>query len=108
MRDRKIWVSRSDVSVPFANAALTSAMVAASRSIVFCAETDVHAATRTAMTIRARLGLAMGELYFMTTLRCAVMKTITRLVLTASALAVLTIAPEARQALSIDTLMATP
>src|SRR5918993_5746076 len=36
------------------------------------------------------------------------MKTITRLVLTAAAVAVITIVPEARQTLSIDTLMATP
>src|SRR6187401_1104200 len=36
------------------------------------------------------------------------MKTITRLVLTFAVVAVVTITPEARQALSIDTLMATP
>jgi len=36
------------------------------------------------------------------------MKTISRLFLTLTAVAVVTIAPEARQALSIDTLMATP
>jgi hypothetical protein len=36
------------------------------------------------------------------------MKTITRLVLTFAVVAVITITPEARQALSIDTLMATP
>ena len=36
------------------------------------------------------------------------MKTISRLALTLAAVAVLTSAPEARQAVSIDTLMATP
>ena len=36
------------------------------------------------------------------------MKTITRFALTVAAVAVITTAPEARQALSIDTLMATP
>ena len=38
MRARNICVNRSEVSVPLANAAFTSAIVAASRSMARCAE----------------------------------------------------------------------
>ena len=42
MRARNICVNRSDVSVPLANAAFTSAIVAASRSMARCADTVVQ------------------------------------------------------------------
>jgi hypothetical protein len=60
MRARNIWVSRSEVSVPLANAAFTSAMVAASRSMARCADTVVQAASTTTAAAMARSRILMA------------------------------------------------
>src|SRR6187455_907018 len=111
MRARNIWTSCSDVSVPLANATLTSAIVSASRSIVRCAERDVTespiAISRAPARTKGVMAPHSTPFNLLTSRR---MKRITRLAgpVLVIVLAATLFAQQPSMSMSIDTLMATP